>query len=141
MISDVKAYARARLNALGYKEWRDGFNFENIPRTLLDKSYCVELGVAVGLKDTQDSLDIDAPFTVRIFMKPRRESKGLIDEAIERADEIIFDLMAAVNRVTGTGGLKNIRFDTMTIEPLKDSNDNGVIAKITFAAHVIIPTR
>lgn len=139
-VSSVKAYARARLAALGYTEWCDGFNWANIPVTKLDTSFHVELEAARGVSNNQDYQAIEASFVVRLFRAPTRTPKGLIDTATEAGDGVISDFLAAANRTTQTG-LKNVRFDTMTIEPLDDSNDNGVIIRIAFTALVLISTR
>lgn len=136
----VKLYARTRMRALGYTEHTDGFNWKNIPSTKLDKAFHVELGEARGLSNNQDSQDIDAPFTIRAFQAPRLGAKNLIDTGVSMADTIIADLLMASNRLTQTE-IKTVRLNTVAVEPLDESNDNGIVVKINFTALVIISTR
>ena len=140
MISGVKTYVRARLLSLGFTEWTDGFNFSNIPKTKLESSYHVELGVSTGTAVNQDNQHIETPFAIRLFKAPTLRPKALIDSGIIVADTVIADLIKAENRLTQTE-IKNVWFNNMAIEPLDDSNDNGLIIKIDFTALVIIGTR
>lgn len=139
MITSVRTYARARMNALGYKEWSDGFNSENIPRTKLDAAYHIETGVVRGTGIHQNNQDIEVPFTIRFFKAQGRDPKALIDQAETAADTVIAAFLKATNRLVNTNP-KNISFQTFTLEPLADSNDNGVIVKIEFTALVVIST-
>ncbi len=140
MISDVLKYARTRLAALGYVEHQDGFNYENVPRTNLDSRFHVVLGQVNGTKVNQDNQEIEANFMVRVFKSPGRNTPAIVDSSVVVADTIIMDFLKASNRL-GQSGLKNIGFNTMTIEPLNDSNDNGVIISISFTALVVFSTR
>lgn len=139
MIADVREYARSRLDVLGYDEWSDGFDFKDIPLTKLDESYHLELGSVRGVSNNQTSLVMECPFTVRLFISPSGDPKSLIDQGIDVADTVIADLMKSSNR-TLYSGLQNIGFVGMTIEPLDQNNDNGVIIRIEFNAMVTIST-
>lgn len=140
MISSVLSYARARLAVLGYQEWTDGFNFENIPKTRLDSVFHLTLGDSLGTDIGQDNQTIETPFTIRLFLAPNRNPKALIDQATQIADIVIADLLKASNRLTQTG-IKTVWFNTMAIEPIANSNDNGVIIQFNFTALVVISTR
>lgn len=139
-LASVKTYARARMVALGYTEWSDGFNYHNIPAQRLGDVFHVEFGTASGSAQHHDCQEIEVPFTVRLFEPTGKDPKTLIDRAVAATDAVLAEMLAATNRLTQSG-IKNVRFDTMTIEPLDDSNDNGVIAKISFSALVIVSTR
>lgn len=139
-IASVKAYARARLSALGYTEWTDGFNWQNIPKTLLENRFHVELQPSVGISNNQDHQTIETQFTVRIFKAPTRDPKTLIDTGAGLADTVIADLLLASNRLTQTG-IKTVRFNSMAVEPFDTSNDNSLVVVMVFTALVIISTR
>lgn len=139
-IQGVRAFVRTRMQALGYTEWNDGFNWRNIPSTLLDQSFHVELNPSVGISNNQDSQDIETQFTVRIFRAPNREPNQLVDTATGLADTVIADLLRASIRTTQVE-LKNVRFNSMTVEQLDVSNDNGIVVTMVFTALVIISTR
>ena len=135
-VSVVKPYARARLRALGYTEWKEGFNFENIPKTKLDSSFHLELGDARAVSHSQDNLEIEVPITVRIFRAPGKNSSDIVDRAITKGDEVRAGMLAAADRLTQSG-IKNVLFETMAIEPLANSNDNGVIVTQGFTVVIV----
>lgn len=137
MIASVKDYARTRLGVLGYTEWSDGFNYKDIPKTKLDSVYHLELGESTGISNNQDHQVIESPVTVRLFKSPSRQPKTLIDQGISVADTVIADFIRASNRTTQSG-IKNVTFVSMAIEPLEDSNDNGVTIKIAFKVLVYL---
>lgn len=138
-IAGVKAYARTRMLSLGYTEWTDGFNFANIPATQLNSRFHVELGRSTGIKNNQQCQDIETEFTVRLFKTATSDPKRLIDSAAVIADTVIADLISASNRLTQTE-IKTVRFNSMAIEPLDPSNDNGLTIRMIFTALVIIAT-
>lgn len=134
----VKQYARDRMKALKFNEWIDGFNFEDVPSTLLDKSYHVEYGNPASKKISVDNQELTCPLTVRLWFSSQRNVKVGIDEAIKKADPVIAEFIAAKNRLTQTNGVKNCLFRDKSVDPLSDSNDNGVIVKIDFQCLVIL---
>ena len=140
MITSVLSYARARLGVLGYTEHDDAFNFENAPKTKLDSLFHVELGDATGGVHNQSHIELEVPFTVRVWKAPKRKTNTTRDEAIAAADSVVADLLKASNRTLQSGGLKNVRFERVGFNPLDESNDNGIITKLDFVAVVWIST-
>lgn len=138
-VAAVKTYARTRMHALGYKEWTDGFNFQNIPATLLDTRFAVELGNPSTLKISNDNQELSVPFTVRAFVKPTKDPKALIDRGAAKIDTIVTDFVKPAHATTGEE-VKNVEFLDGKVLPLADSNDNGIITEINFKALVIVST-
>ena len=138
MISSVKAYARSRLTLLGLTEWIDGFNFQNIPRTLLDEKFHVELGRCIGTGNNQGGQSIECSLRVNLFMAPTIDPKTLIDDAVVRADTLISDMIMAQNRLTFDTCVKDVKFNALDILPIDASNDNGIIINVDFTVLVII---
>lgn len=139
-ISAARGYLRARMTALGYTEWVDGFNFENIPATLLDTRFHLETGSMRGVSNNQDSQIVEIPITLRTFYAATRDPKTLIDDADSDAQTILSALLLGTNRLAYSG-LQNLLFDTLDLEPLDKTNDNGIIMKIALRAVVLIATR
>jgi len=140
MIAEVQDYVRARMRELGYTEWTDGFNFENIPRTRLDTTFHIALGASAGVSNNQDHQIINSPFTVRIFGAQTRTPKDLIDAAVVRADAVIAKMINPRKRLVEIS-IKNVVFNLMEVEQLDESNDNGVIVRVEFTASVFLSTR
>ncbi len=134
----VKTYVRARMLALGYTEWPDGFGFDNIPNTIMDDRWHMTYGSASTVKMNQQPLDIRWPFTLRLYRAGSRDPSAKIDQMVAAIDTTIKDLLAASNRTTYVGALKNVFLESFRIEKLGNTNDNGVLGIIEFSALVVI---
>lgn len=138
---DVLAYCRARLTALGRVEHVDTFNFNNIPEPRLSKAFHLELGASTGETNNQDHQTARVPVTVRLPFAPARLVKPIREEAAVFADTVIAAFINPRNRLTQTNSIRNVKFDTMTMDPLANSNDNGLIVNLIFTMLVITSTR
>lgn len=128
----ARAYFRARSNNLNLKEWKDGFNIENIPSTTLHKSYHITQGIASGVSLNQNDQVLEFPMTIELFIKGQKDAASAVDSCIELAEDLIKECVAPANRLTQTTGIKNIIFENASFEPYDISNDNSMIAKVTF---------
>ncbi len=140
MIADVKLYARARMESLGYIEHEDAENFENVPAQALGRAFHIKLGEVSGGKNTLDSLDLEVPFVIRLFLKGQKNTLAAEETATAKLDEILDDMMAAAHR-TQFNGVTNIAFKSAGVDPIDGSNDNALIVRAEFSAHVIMGTR
>lgn len=134
---DVRAYIRARMDGLGHKEWEDGFNFDNIPSNLLNKSYHMEVLPIDAEQTNNRSMEFSYPMTVRLFVKGYRTPAAAIDKAIEYGETAIKDIVNAVNRSTNAC-IKNVLSGGLNVIPLSDSNDNSVVLEMSFVTTIII---
>lgn len=139
MIIDALNYCRARLKVLGRTEWRDP-SFVNIPRPKLSTSFHVTLEPSTGIRNNQDNQTIDSPITVRLPFAPDRRPTELADAAIVFGETVIADFIDPKNRLT-QAGIKNVVFNTMSVEPLDGSNDNAVIIVLVFTILSVTSTR
>jgi hypothetical protein len=134
-LSNVRAYFKDRLTGLGYTEWEDGFNFENIPETILDRSFHVFLGSINGGPINHTHQDTESEVILRVFFRGYRSEVLAIDESIEGVEEIIRDVCKVANR---TATLLNVVFNSVEFNPLNAENDNSVFVEMSFAARVIL---
>lgn len=139
MIADVLAYYRRRLRVLGRTEWADP-DFKTIPLPRLGTAFHLEVGTTTGVSNNQDNQVIEVRTTVRVPFTPTRKPTSLIDDAASFGDTILTDFLKASNRLEHAG-IKNVLFNSMVIEPLAASNDNGVVLKFEFTTLVIFSTR
>lgn len=139
-VKGIRTYARARLATLDFTEWTDGFNFENVPQTLLSTRYILRLNDGSGGKVSNDNQEISFPLVVESAIKPTGNPKNLIEQGFDRADSIVAAFMQASQRLTQTD-FKNIVHASTSVVPLDgDSNDNGVRVLVGFNFLVIIGT-
>lgn len=135
-LTAVRSYFRTRMNGLGFSEWKDGFNFSNIPSNILDKTYHIASGTVTGRKHNQIDIEAEQTVTIRLFRKGFRDPAGGIDISISDGETIIKDCTKASNRLTGL--LKNVVFDSMDVEAIDDSNDNKIVLTLNFTILTII---
>lgn len=128
---EARLYFRNKLNELGYKEWQDGFNFENIPLTLLNKSYHIETNRGTGTRLNQYDLEHEQTLTLRFFLKGYRNPAQAVDEAHVEIEKILKKILLCLDRVTQPR-IKNISYNNYLIEKFDDSNDNSLIVTLEF---------
>lgn len=133
-----RSYLRARAEAIGLKEWKDGFNFSNIPSNLIDKSFHIETNQAVGIKLNHHEQDFNFSQTIRIFTKGFRNPAQAIDSSIAIAEDYIKECVTSKNRVTQTSGIKNVVFENANFDAQDVNNDNLVVASLTFRIYSIL---
>lgn len=124
----VRSYIRTHMTALGYTEWTDGFNSQNIPKTVLDKSFFIQPATIAGSPISQADLEMRHAVTIEVRVKGYRNPAGTIDVVLQRHDVILMRLLKASNRLGAN--IKGIDFIGSRVEPLDASNDNIVLLSI-----------
>lgn len=131
-LADVRIYIRNRMETLGYEEWRDGFNVENIPSTMLERSFHIESGDIAPTASNHQVHQFISPLIVRVYLKGYHDPVEAIDQAMETAEEILEDILLPSNRL-GTE-VKDVTPTNISVKPLNDQNDNAVILELGFDA-------
>ncbi len=139
-LSIVRSYFRARLNSLGYKEWDDGFNVDNIPENIINYAYHIDNFAGTVNSMNQTDLDIDVNVTTRIFFKGYRTVKDALDTVDQKLEDIFVEVLKPTNRLTGTAGLRDVQLVEYTKEPITFSNDNTIVATLIWRVQVNICT-
>ena len=133
----VRSYFRTRMNSLNYKEWKDGFNIENIPSSLLNGSYHILCG-SIDVNETGPKhISFDYPIILRLFLKGFRKPADAIDSGIEKGENIIKDIVSVTNR-TSISCIKNVLCNNIEIIELSDTNDNSIIVEMNYTIKIII---
>jgi hypothetical protein len=137
-ITGARSYLRSRAKAIGLKEWTDGFNFQNIPSNIINGMFHITTGSGSGVKLNQNDQEIVFNQTVRIFVKGFRDPASAIDSAIKMTEDLIKESVSPKNRLTQSDGIKNIVLDGFSFEQMDQSNDNLVVASITFRINTVL---
>lgn len=137
MLTDVRSYIRARAKAVGLTEWTDAFNVENIPSTLLNKSFHMEMGTATALKREGRDVTIDYPVLVSIAVKGYRTPAEAVDSAISLSQQLTAEAMDPTLRYTQTS-IKDVFMESLAIDPLATSNDNVVVAALALRVRGVL---
>jgi hypothetical protein len=140
-MENVLPFFRSHLQTLGYREWDDAFNNENIPSSKIDKSYHLELGSVSSLGNNQIVQSVSVPVTARVYFKAFKKTSEARDLAIKSGRLIVERILLPKYRVTGfETGLKNIELESMTVEAGSLSNDNVIRLNIACACFVSLDT-
>jgi len=135
-VASIRPFFRQQLDALGYREWKDGFNFTNIPSSLLDRSYHLSTPSSARLGPwDQASQELHQDVVVRVFLKGFKNPAAAIDDAMSRYDNILTRIFDPSKRLGCE--IKNIYLNTMEILPFAESNDNSITLEITFSCLII----
>lgn len=134
-LTGIRQFIRTNMDDLGFQEWTDAFNTDNIPNDILDKSYHI-LSTTVD-ESTVNMHDLPLEFEqqISVFRKGFRDPAQAVDTIIEDCENIICELMHPDNRFDGH---VNTIFRGFTIAPLNAENDNCVKAILTFNVRVIL---
>jgi hypothetical protein len=128
-LGGVRDFLRARLDALGYREHEDAFNFSNVPSTVLDRAYHLECGTMQVAPPDGRLHTFTFPITARFYFKGYRNPSEAVDAALAEGQTILSDLLDPEVRLQ-TEGLKNIRLTSVSPQPLQNTNDNAIILEI-----------
>ena len=131
----IRPLFRSNFDSLGYREWQDGFNFENIPANLLHESYHIEVGVIAGGTSSTLRFDFAIPILVRVFLKGYRDPAEAIDDALLRLDQIYEQVLSPSERYGSI--IKDVTPETASIIPLGPDNDNALVIELGFNTRLI----
>lgn len=137
-LSAVRPYFRSVLGGLGFSEWDDAFNFDNIPDTIIDKSYHIGPVSSSNVTMQQRKLSYTASINIKVFFKGFRSPKDALDEAMIQGDNILAASLKPSTRNAGAT-LKNVNFDSLEAVPMDISNDNVVRLEIGFTCDLLLP--
>ena len=134
---EVRSYFRTALVALGFKEWTDAFNVDNIPSTILDKSFHLSApsGSRRGGYDQQKQ-DAETSVAIRIARKGYKNPANAIDQCLVDVDAIITQCLDITRR--NESGIKNVYNGGHSITALDASNDNVAVLEINFTCFIIL---
>jgi hypothetical protein len=138
-LTGVRSYLRARSRELDLKEWKDGFNTNNIPETILNKSFQIDMSdVTQGIRRNQSDQEVSMPCTLKVFLKGYKNPADAIDSAVLIVENLVKKCCNPTTALTQGDGIKNVSFDSARYEPISDSNDNAVVATAVFRFLVTI---
>lgn len=135
----LRTYFEERMSAVDpdFREWEDAFNIENIPSTILDKSWHVRFGPFNYVGSAHTCLSFDCPVSLSVFVKGYRNPKEAVDTALNLADAIITECTSPVHRLN-QAKIKNVLPRIVDVRELSTTNDNSAVLEIQFSCEVIL---
>lgn len=138
--SNIRPYFNAILEAKGYREWDDAFAVDNIPDTVMDKSYHVGMGPFDGIKQSQLDQETACTVVLRTYYKGYARPQEALDLAISETETIMKECVK-VQQVGGrvsTAGILNVVFNEAALDPIDASNDNAIVVTSNYTVRVMI---
>lgn len=134
-ISLVKPYFTQQLDALGLTEWTDAFGEDNLPSTVVDRSYHQRVVTVNGTSVNQETLEYLINHELKIYFKSFNDTDLGIDNALIESESVIVKCCNLPDY--STAGLKGVFLDSMDVSPFDNEvNDNLMVATIQFSVRV-----
>lgn len=142
--SSIRSYIRTVMATVdsNSKEWTDGFNIQNIPENIIDRSWHLTFNPTSPVSINQNCFRVDYPITLNVFILGGREVADAIDSANSLGQSIYQECLDHSNRLgitaTSTAKIINIVPGVMSINPYGEDNDNTVRLQIDFNFQIYI---
>lgn len=136
----VRPYFNAVMENLGYSEHKDAFAVDNIPETVMDKSFHVGLGPVEGTGQNHLAQESEMSVVLRTYYLGYRTPQEAVDTAISEGETILKQLVKVTDlggRVN-TDGLMNVVFNEAALDPIDSSNDNAVVLTSSYTVRIAV---
>jgi hypothetical protein len=128
----VRPFFQEHVSALGFTEWEEPFDAENLPSTIIDRAFNLRvLSVNAGPASNQ-SVQFNVTQQVLLYFKGYQDNRAAVEKAMTEAETVIINCLNPAN--FGVGEVKGVFLDSLEIDALDENvNDNIVIARIVFS--------
>lgn len=133
-LTAVRPYFRARAASSSWKEWKDVFDENNIPSTLIDGSFHLPPFTTNVSRQNQLDAEISVSQKVTYFRKGFQNVADGLDKAISGSETFIKACLKASNRLTGAG-IKNVTLAGVSHDQVGNNND---IIKVSMDFQVLV---
>ena len=116
------------------KEWKDAFNIDNIPESIIDNSFHIAIDEIVTTEDDSSVTD-QVNIAVTLFKKGFRETQTAHDEVLDKAISIRLNAIS-VSRYNQTI-VRNVQATTTTATDM-ETNDNLTIVVTNYVAFLTL---
>lgn len=130
-MTTILPYFRGRLDLLGFTEWTDALNFDNIPSTLIASRYHLDQGTTTFSSQNQLCLEMVMPVTVRLFYKAFRNTGDGRDESNATAKNAILDI-SNPQSYASENEIAVINVSSYDLTEITADNDNLFVIEINF---------
>lgn len=137
--TDLRPYFQKRMKTVDpdFKEWADAFNIENIPSTILDKSWHIEFGPFSYIGTAHTCLHFSCPVRIQVFFKGYRDPQKGVDYGLKNAHAIVKEVCNPLYRLN-QAKIKNVLPNLIDIRELAQGNDNCAVLELTFDCEFVV---
>ena len=136
-ISQVRTYFRNRLAETDpdLSEWTDGFNIENIPNTITDKTYHIFLGTLASQELNDLTTDDQLAVSINVFFEGYQDVQETLDVGYDLMHQFRLNSINPCNSMVGDN-IKNVVLESITPNPV-DTNDNMIRFSLDFNVRLV----
>ena len=145
-ITQVRSYLNSRINSIypDLKEWKDSLEeIGNIPKTLLDRSYHIALGVSSSTAQIDRHIEDDFTVVISIFKRAYNSPTETSNELLQKANCIRLDLIKPLNvesyKSANDGNIEDVQSVSLTPGEIAASNDNIIKVEIELNVRLFFP--
>ncbi len=144
-LTQVRGYLNTRMSSVEptFKEWTDSLdNIGNIPKTLLDKSYHITLGVDSSTPQDDRHIEDNFNVVITVFKRAYNAPVSARDELLQTANCIRLDVINPLNVETyksaNDGNIESVSSISIAPSEIDVSNDNIIQVQIEFNVRLFI---
>lgn len=141
-LSQIRSYFNQGIQAElpGYVEWRDAFNIANVPSTLLNNRYHIDIGSITSSPQNDRHVEDQASVTVTIWRHGFNDVAGSVDYLLDIADCIRARIIDPKNVHAFSGDIDDVQIVSFTTTEINATNDNIVQVAINFNTRLFFST-
>lgn len=138
-LSAARKYFVTKMKAAGFTEHNDPSDADNIPNTILHKTFKISVGAFTAKKAlNQRDQEMDCPITVTFFMKGYATPALAIDSGMDQAELLCIEMLKAENRLGNP--VKNVILNRITPEAFAATNNSIAMVTMEFSTLIIFGT-
>lgn len=130
----TRTFIRERMTLLGFTEWEDAFDIDNVPESLLDKSYHIGSPGGDHVKLNMHDQLINAKVALVFWRMGFNTPAAAVDSSLVDIETILCDFLAPAQRVVPV--FRNVVLVDYKLEPLSDDNNNIIRSTINLTVQV-----
>lgn len=140
-LSKIRDYLDSRINALnlGLTKWDDGFNADNIPSSIINKSYHVAYSFP-SVEQNQATQNYITDIEIKFFFKAFRSVSDQIDDSYDLVNTIAKNL-TSIEEIESYRSTDDFPIQVITVNSIINeqlfNNDNAIIVTLNLSATII----
>jgi hypothetical protein len=136
-LANVYELIQTKVESLGFTPWEDAFQIDNIPSTIQDKSFHVEIGSIGGEPADHTTHRFTFPMLIRVIRRGFRYPSEAKSQAMVDADSILAGLLEPAFRLLVGEDVKDLVPAGVELREFSGSNDNVLVLEIRIEALII----
>ena len=137
-LANVLESITTKVESLGFELWDDAFPVDNIPSTISDRAFQIEIGSITSGAANQRTHIFRMPLNVRVIRRGFRYPNEARSSALVDADTILAGLLAASFRLGPiVDDVKDLIPTSVDLGGRRGTNNKNIILSLSFEALIV----